>query len=136
MQPKTNVFVRRFRPYTGSPVRCASFHKFPEQGVDPISYVRPGAEGSVVEFASRYDNFIGGKWVPPVDGRYFENPSPVDGQTFREVARSTGADVELALDAAHAAADGWARISPAEQEKVLHKIADRIDGHLKELAVA
>ena len=56
----------------------------------------PGGEGSPITIKSRYDNFIGGAWVPPVDGRYFENPSPVDGKTFCEVARGTAADIELA----------------------------------------
>ncbi len=107
-----------------------------ETSEDGMRYATPGAQGSVVDFASRYGNFIGGKWVPPVDGRYFENPSPVDGQTFCEVARSTSADVDLALDAAHAAADGWARSSAAERARILHKIADRIEEHLEELAVA
>ncbi|AEV73588.1 hypothetical protein MycrhN_3048 [Mycolicibacterium rhodesiae NBB3] len=60
-----------------------------------MSYVKPGTEGSIV-VAPRYENFIGGKWVPPVDGRYFENPSPVDGKTFCEVPRSTAADITAA----------------------------------------
>ena len=101
-----------------------------------MKYTKPGAEGSVVGFASRYENFIGGKWVPPTDGRYFENPSPVDGQTFCEVARSTSADVDLALDAAHTAASAWARTSATERANILNKIAGRIEEHLEELAVA
>ncbi|MCV7311330.1 acetaldehyde dehydrogenase ExaC [Mycobacterium paraffinicum] len=101
-----------------------------------MKYTKPGTAGSVVDFASRYENFIGGKWLPPTDGRYFENPSPVDGQTFCEVARSSSADVDLALDAAHVAAAGWARTSVAERANILNKIADRIEEHLEELAVA
>ncbi|MCI4676370.1 acetaldehyde dehydrogenase ExaC [Candidatus Mycolicibacterium alkanivorans] len=101
-----------------------------------MSYARPGSEGSVVDFAPRYENFIGGKWVPPVEGRYFDNPSPVDGQTFCEVPRSSAADIDLALDAAHAAADKWARTSATERANILNKIADRIEEHLEELAVA
>ena len=65
-------------------------------------YAKPGTEGSVMSYESRYDNWIGGKWVPPVKGQYFENPSPVDGKTFCEVARSTAEDIDLALDAAWA----------------------------------
>ena len=65
-----------------------------------MTYARPGTEGSIVEFAPRYDNFIGGEWVAPVEGRYFENSSPIDGKVFTEVARSSAADIELALDAA------------------------------------
>jgi len=101
-----------------------------------MSYAKPGVEGSVVDFAPRYENFIGGKWVPPVEGRYFDNRSPVDGQTFCEVPRSSAADVDLALDAAHAAADKWARTSATERANILNKIADRIEEHLEELAVA
>ncbi|MFB7876142.1 aldehyde dehydrogenase [Nocardia sp. NPDC056064] len=99
-------------------------------------YAKPGAEGSVVSYAKRYDNFIDGKWVPPVEGRYFENTSPVDGQPFCEIARSSAADVELALDAAHRAADAWGETSPAERANILNKIADRIEANLEALAVA
>ncbi|KAF0848602.1 aldehyde dehydrogenase [Nocardia caishijiensis] len=99
-------------------------------------YAKPGAEGSIVSYAPRYDNFIDGKWVPPVEGRYFENTSPVDGQPFCEIARSTAADVELALDAAHRAADAWGATSAAERANILNKIADRIESNLEALAVA
>ncbi|MFI2284668.1 aldehyde dehydrogenase [Nocardia beijingensis] len=101
-----------------------------------MSYAKPGTEGSVVEFATRYDNFIGGEWTAPVEGRYFENPSPVDGQTFCEVARSSAADIELALDAAHRAADAWGATSTTERANILNKIADRIEDNLEALAVA
>ncbi len=70
-------------------------------------YMRPGTEGSLMSFAARYENFIGGEWAAPVGGQYFENRTPVTGEVFCEVARSTDADIELALDAAHAAAPGW-----------------------------
>jgi len=99
-------------------------------------YAKPGTEGSVVDYAARYDNFIGGDWKPPVEGRYFENPSPVDGQVFTEVARSSAADVELALDAAHGAADAWGATSASERANILNKIADRIEANLESLAVA
>ncbi|GAA1268416.1 aldehyde dehydrogenase family protein [Kitasatospora nipponensis] len=87
-------------------------------------------------FKSRYENWIGGAWVPPVRGQYFENPTPVTGQVFCEVARGTAEDIELALDAAHAAAPGWGRTSPAERALVLGRIADRIEANLELLAVA
>ena len=90
-------------------------------------YARPGAEGSLMSFESRYDNYIGGEWVAPTQGRYFENPTPVTGQTFCEVARSDEADIEKALDAAHAAAPAWGKTSPAERAVILNKIADRIE---------
>ncbi|MGN2637458.1 aldehyde dehydrogenase [Nocardia takedensis] len=99
-------------------------------------YAQPGAEGSIVEYAARYDNFIDGQWRAPVEGRYFHNPSPVDGANFCEVARSSAADVELALDAAHKAADAWGRTSTTERATILNKIADRIESNLEALAVA
>jgi aldehyde dehydrogenase len=75
-------------------------------------YTRPGSDGSLMSFESRYGNFIGGEWVAPVGGEYFENPTPVTGQVFCEVPRSTEADVEKALDAAHAAAPAWGKTAP------------------------
>ena len=99
-------------------------------------YARPGTEGSKVTFEPRYENWIGGQWVPPVKGEYFENPSPVTGQVFTEVARSTAEDVELALDAAHAAAPSWGKTSVAERAVILNRIADRIEENLELLAVA
>ncbi|GAA1087813.1 aldehyde dehydrogenase family protein [Nocardiopsis composta] len=99
-------------------------------------YARPGSPGSIVEYAPRYGNWIGGEWTAPVKGRYFENPTPVTGRTFTEVARSDADDVELALDAAHAAAPAWGRTSPAERALVLNRIADRIEENLERLAVA
>ncbi|WP_280362615.1 acetaldehyde dehydrogenase ExaC [Nocardia wallacei] len=99
-------------------------------------YAKPGTDGSLVDFARRYDNFIGGDWKAPVEGRYFDNPSPVDGETFCEVARSTAADIDLALDAAHAAADSWGATAPTERANLLNKIADRIEANLERLAVA
>jgi aldehyde dehydrogenase len=99
-------------------------------------YARPGTEGSLMSFAARYDNYIGGDWVAPAQGRYFENPTPVTGQTFCEVARSDEADIEKALDAAHAAAPAWGKTSPAERAVILNKIADRIEQNLESIAVA
>ena len=98
-------------------------------------YAQPGTDGSVVTYKSRYENWIGGKWVPPVKGQYFENVSPVNGKVFCEVARSTAEDIELALDAAHAAAPAWGKTSVAERAVILNKIADRIEQNLEMLAV-
>ncbi|WOC15765.1 aldehyde dehydrogenase [Pseudochrobactrum sp. MP213Fo] len=88
------------------------------------------------KFSKRYGNFIGGKWVEPTSGRYFENISPVNGQVLCEVARSEAADIELALDAAHAAKDAWARTSVAERALILNRIADRMQDNLALLAEA
>ena len=71
-------------------------------------YQAPGQPGSLVEVKPRYENFIGGHWVAPAKGQYMKNISPATGHPFTEVARSTPEDVELALDAAHAAKDAWA----------------------------
>ncbi|OIV35797.1 aldehyde dehydrogenase [Mangrovactinospora gilvigrisea] len=99
-------------------------------------YSRPNTPGSVVDYESRYDNWIGGERVGPVKGQYFENPTPVTGQTFTEVARSTSDDIEVALDAAHRAAPAWGRTSVAERAGILNRIADRIQENLEKLAVA
>lgn len=99
-------------------------------------YAQPGTEGAKVAFESRYDNYIGGDWVKPVKGNYFENITPVTGKAFTEVAQSTAEDVELALDAAHKAAPAWGKTSVAERAVILNKIADRIEENLEMLAVA
>jgi aldehyde dehydrogenase len=87
-------------------------------------------------FKARYGNYIGGAWVEPVAGRYFENPSPVNGAILCEVARSDAADVERALDAAHAAKDAWGRTSPAERAVMLNRIAQVMEDNLALLAAA
>src|ERR1700723_992993 len=99
-------------------------------------FARPGSAGALMSFESRYDNFIGGEWVAPAAGRYFENLTPVTGQPFCEVARSDAADVEKALDAAHGAARAWGKPAPAERAAILNKIADRIEANRDSLALA
>lgn len=99
-------------------------------------YKRPNTEGSLVSFKKRYDNYINGEWQAPVKGQYFDNITPVTGEVFCEVARSSAEDIELALDAAHAAKDAWGRTSPTERANILNKIADRIEQNLEMLAVA
>ena len=99
-------------------------------------FAAPGQPGSAMTYKSRYDNYIGGKYVPPSSGQYFENITPITGQVFCEVARGNAADVELALDAAHAAADAWGRTSPTERANMLLKIADRMEANLEAIAVA
>ena len=87
-------------------------------------------------FKARYDNYIGGQWTAPAGGRYFENPSPVNGEILCEIARSDAADVEKALDAAHAAKDAWGRTSVAERANLLNKIAQVMEDNLAQLATA
>src|SRR5690348_8870890 len=89
-----------------------------------------------VPFKSRYQNFIGGKWVAPVNGRYFENITPITGKPFCEIPRSDKDDVEAALDAAHAAKKAWGRTSPGERANILNRIADRMEANLDLLAHA
>ena len=101
-----------------------------------MRYANPNTDGAKVNFKSQYENFIGGEWVAPVKGEYFDDISPVDGKVFTKVADSTSEDVELALDAAYKAKDAWAKTSPMERSNVLLKIADRLDEHLELLAVA
>jgi len=84
---------------------------------------------------SRYDNFIGGKWVAPVRGQYFSNITPITGQHVADIARSTAEDVELALDAAHKAREAWGRTAPAARAQILLKIADRMEQNLDVLAL-
>ena len=99
-------------------------------------YVSPGAAGAKIAFKSRYDNFIGGEFVAPVRGQYFDVITPITGMPYTQAARSTAEDIELALDAAHAAAPKWGRTPAAERANVLLRIADRIDQNLELLAYA
>lgn len=89
-----------------------------------------------IAIRTKYDNFIGGEFVAPVAGEYFENISPTTGAKVCDIARSREADVELALDAAHEAKDAWGKTSPAERAAVLNKIADRMEERLNLLAMA
>lgn len=101
-----------------------------------MRYANPNTEGSVVSFKEKYDNFIGGKFVPPVKGNYFDNVSPVTGEVFCQVARSTKEDIEFAVQEATKAKDAWGETSPADRAVVLNKIADIIEENLELLAVA
>jgi aldehyde dehydrogenase len=99
-------------------------------------YEAPGREGSPVSLKPRYENFIGGHWIAPTKGAYSENVTPATGEVFTEVPKSTPEDIELALDAAHAAKGAWAEASAAERSRVLIKVADAIEDNLESLAVA
>jgi aldehyde dehydrogenase len=100
--------------------------------------IAPLQGSSVTGFAfkARYDNFIGGKFTAPLSGQYFDNVSPITGQVFTQAARSNEADINLALDAAHAAADAWGKTSAAARAQILNKIADRLEANLDLLAYA
>ena len=101
-----------------------------------MKYANPNTEGSKVQFKDKYDNFIGGEWVAPIDGNYFDNVSPVDGKVYCQVARSDAKDVEKALDAAHAAKDKWNASTPTERSNLLNKIANRLEENQEMLAIA
>lgn len=94
------------------------------------------ALGVTIPYKAKYDNFIGGKWVAPVKGEYFDVISPITGKPYTKAARSSAEDVELALDAAHAAADKWGTTSTTERSNILLKIADRIEANLALIATA
>ena len=100
-----------------------------------MKYTKPNTDGSLAQLQSRYLNYIGGEWRAPARGNWFENVTPVTGQVFCEVPRSTYEDVEAALDAAHAAFPGWSKTSVAQRARVLNQIADRIEANLERLAV-
>lgn len=99
-------------------------------------YAAPGDVGGKIRYKPRYDNFIGGKWVSPVKGEYFDVITPISGMVYTQAARSTAEDIELAIDAAHAAADKWGKTPPSERANILLKIADRIEANLEILAYA
>src|ERR1700754_4935959 len=99
-----------------------------------MTAIQPGSYGFPVSIRKRYDNFIGGEWVAPVSGQYFENVTPVTGQVLCEIARSNASDVDRALDAAHAAKKTWGKTSTTERGKMLEKVAQRIEDNLEMLA--
>lgn len=101
-----------------------------------MRYVDPNQLGSKVQFKAQYENFIDGKWVPPLKGEYFDNISPVDGKVFTKIPRSSAEDIELALDAAHKAKEAWGKSSTTTRANILLKIADRLEENLELIAVA
>jgi len=99
-------------------------------------YSQPGQSGAVANYRPRYGHYIGGEFVDPVKGEYFENPTPVTGKTFTEVGRGTVEDIDRAVDVAWGAFATWKKTSPAERAVILNRIADRMEEHLEEIAVA
>ena len=99
-------------------------------------YAQPGTQGSLLTIKPRYGNYIGGEFVPPVNGEYFTNTTPVTGAVAGEFPRSDADDINLALDAAHSAAAAWGKTSAQDRARVLLKIADRMEENLELLAVA
>src|ERR1700755_1952287 len=99
-----------------------------------MTAIQPGSYGFPVSIRKRYDNFIGGEWAAPLSGQYFENVTPVTGQVLCEIARSNAADVDRALDAAHAAEEAWGETSTTARGGRLEKIAQGIEDNLEMLA--
>ena len=99
-------------------------------------YAAPGSPDAKFSYKPRYEHWIGGEWVKPVKGQYFEDISPVNGKPFCEIARGTAEDIDAALDAAHRAAPAWGKTSATERAAVLNKIADVIDANTELLALA
>ena len=99
-------------------------------------YAYPNTAGAPVQYYTQYDNFIGGRWVAPAKGEYFDVITPVTGKPYTKAARSTAEDIELALDAAHAAKDAWGKTSAAERGNILLKISVRFEANLEKLAYA
>ena len=99
-------------------------------------YAAPGSANAKIQYKTRYDNFIGGQWKAPVSGEYFDVITPINGQVYTQAARSGAEDVELALDAAHAAADAWGKTPVGDRSNLLLKIADRLEQNLELLAYA
>ncbi len=104
--------------------------------MNAVLSTKPQATDPQSLFKPRYDNYIGGRWVAPRSGQYFDNVTPVTGKVFTQVARSNAEDVELALDAAHAAKDAWGKRSTTERANILNRIADRIEENLELIAHA
>ena len=99
-----------------------------------MAYALPGQSGALHTYQKRYDHYIGGQWVAPSEGAYFDVTTPITGKVYTQAARGTAADIDKALDAAHAAADAWGKTSPTERSNILLQIADRIDANKELLA--
>jgi len=99
-------------------------------------YAAPGTQDALINFKPRYQNFIGGQWIEPQNGCYFDNISPINGEVICQIPRSNHLDIELALDAAHKAKDAWGTTSVTARSNILLKIADRLEENLTQLAIA
>src|ERR1700710_2973113 len=127
MQPECNLDGRNVGGHLSWTMR---------KDLQMATYAAPGEAGSVVTFKTRYDNFIGGEYVAPAKAQYFENPTPITGENFTEIARGTADDIELALDAARGAAPAWVKTSVAARANILNRMADRIEANLEQIAIA
>ena len=85
-------------------------------------------------FRAKYDNYIGGKFIAPTAGNYFDVISPIDGKVFTQAAHSTKEDLTLAIDAADEAFKTWGKTSVTERSIILNKIAQVIEDNLEYIA--
>jgi aldehyde dehydrogenase len=107
-----------------------------EENMATATALHPGKLSETVSFRPRYGNYIGGRWVEPASGQYFENVTPVTGKVFCEIPRSNAADIDKALDAAHAARVAWGHTSPTHRANIMNQIAQRMEDNLEMLALA
>jgi aldehyde dehydrogenase len=127
------VHAKRRAAIAGLPENASSQEDLP---MATLTAVHPGKLSDQVSFRPRYGNYIGGKWVEPASGQYFENVTPVTGKPFCEIPRSNAQDIERALDAAHAARESWGKTSPTQRAVILNQIAQRMEDNLDILALA
>jgi aldehyde dehydrogenase len=127
------VRAKRRAAIAGLPENASSQEDLP---MATLTAVHPGKLSDQVSFRPRYGNYIGGKWVEPASGQYFENVTPVTGKPFCEIPRSNAQDIERALDAAHAARESWGKTSPTQRAVILNQIAQRMEDNLDILALA
>jgi aldehyde dehydrogenase len=107
-----------------------------EENMATATALHPGKLSETASFRPRYGNYIGGQWVEPASGQYFENVTPVTGRVFCEIPRSNAQDIDRALDAAHAARASWAQTSPTDRANIMIQIAQRMEDNLEMLALA
>lgn len=101
-----------------------------------MSFANLSNLGLTNPYKTKYANFIGGTWLAPIDGQYFDNVTPLTGQVFCQIPRSNAKDIEAALDAAHSAKAAWAKTSTTDRANILNKIADRMEQNLELIAIA
>src|SRR6201995_2190396 len=114
----------------------AGLHPNDMRGARKMNHAEMQFLNTEFPFKKQYSNFIGEKWFKPAGGEYFDNISPITGEPFTSIPRSREADIEAALDAAHAAKVSWGRTSVTDGANVLLKLADRMEQNLPRLALA
>jgi aldehyde dehydrogenase (NAD+) len=96
----------------------------------------PAPETADPKLETRYDLFIGGKFVTPKSGKYFDSINPATEDVLAQIALANQADVDAAYQAAQKAFGPWSRLPGAERGKYLYRIARLIQDRAREFAVA